>query len=88
MSNITLIQNLGFPIALTLILISILVNFMKQITFQFRQEREELMKIINNHLEHHTEVLHRISENLKQTNEEHKQMIELLIKIAERVKKD
>ena len=88
MSNITLIQNLGFPIALTLILISILVNFIKQMTFQFRQEREELMKVINNHLEHHTEVLHRISENLKQANEEHKQMIELLIKIAERVKKD
>ena len=88
MDNITLIQNLGFPIALTLILISILVNFMKQITFQFRQEREELMKVINNHLEHHTEVLHRISENLKQANEEHKQMIELLIKIAERVKRD
>lgn len=83
---IEVIKSQGVAVGGIIIIFIILLKFINSAMKSSEKREETLQGIITNHLHDHTSSLALISTNLKESTEQHTKMVELLIKISERVK--
>jgi len=81
-----LVKSQGVAIGGFLILLFIILNTFKKLINNNQEREDKLLNLLTNHIEENTKKLALISENLRKSSEEHEKMIELLVRIAERVK--
>ena len=84
---VEVIKSQGLAVGGVVVMFIILVKFISKVMEASREREIALQNIITNHLHDHSNNLALISQNLKESTDEHSKMIELLIKINERVKK-
>ena len=83
---IEIVKTQGVAIGGFAVLLFVLIKFIQKVLNNAQSREEMLTKLLTNHLEEFNKSLITISENLKKSSEQHIRIIELLIKIAERVK--
>jgi len=83
---VELVKSQGVAIGGFLILLFIVLNTFKKLINNNQEREDKLLNLLTNHIEENTKKLALISENLRKSSEEHEKMIELLVRIAERVK--
>lgn len=83
---VQLIKTQGIAVAGVVVLFFVLLKFAKKVLKDSKEREQALQNIVTNHLSEQYATLKLISENLKQSAQEHGKMIEILIKVSERTK--
>lgn len=83
---LNLVKSQGAMAGGFLVLLFSLLCFFRRVMNNSQKREDTLMKLLTNHTEEHTQKLALISDNLKKASEEHEKMMELLIRMGERMK--
>jgi len=83
---VELLKSQGLSMGIATVLFIVLMKLFSRLISDSKNRERTMQDIITNHLNEHSKVLLLINESLKQTNQEHQEMIKQLVRLNERVK--